>query len=240
MKSFFSIRYEELPEQLPIFPLGGVILLPHGRYPLTIFEPRYLQLVFDALATPERMIGMVLPQLRSGDGRRGDLFSSADEEAGLSDTVPVYSVGCAGRITSMSETEDNRLLIGLDGVIRFRIAEELPFVKAYRRVRPQWSDYRGDMVPEILLDQGRSIDRKRLILALKRFFSLHGIEAEWEAIEHTTDARLVTSLSMICPFEDIEKQALLESDSLITRAELLTNLLEMAALTGDSPESLKH
>ena len=170
MKSFFSIRYEELPTELPIFPLSKVVLLPNGSLPMTIFEPRYLQMIFDALATPERMIGMVLPQISHSPASGEDAGDPEGNLGTVSDSTPVYSIGCAGRITSMSETEDNRLLIGLDGIIRFRIAEELPFIKAYRRVRPVWADFRGDMIPEILVNQTNTIDRNRLTRALKRFF----------------------------------------------------------------------
>ena len=241
MKSFFSVRYEELPPQLPIFPLAGALLLPHGRLPLNIFEPRYLQLIFDALATPERMIGMVLPHSLQA-GHETDLLmeNSSDREIPLPDTAPIYPIGCAGRITTMNENDDGRVMIGLEGVIRFRISEELPFTKAYRRIIPEWSAYRADMIPELVVNQATKIDRKRLIVALRKFFAMHGIDAEWESIDHTPDSRLVTSLSMICPFEDVEKQALLESPNLFTRSELLTNLIEMAVLSGDGSEVLKH
>ncbi|MDI9408756.1 MAG: LON peptidase substrate-binding domain-containing protein [Candidatus Pacebacteria bacterium] len=240
MKSFFSVRFDELPPQLPIFPLAGALLLPHGRMPLTIFEPRYLQLIFDALATPERMMGMVLPHSPPNPPVGAAEASIHAEEAHLSDAVPIYPIGCAGRITSMTEGDDGRVLIILEGVIRFNIAEELPFTKAYRRVSASWSPYRADMIPELVVNQSTKIDRKKLTQALRKYFTLHGIDAEWEAIDHTPDNRLVNSLAMICPFEDVEKQALLESPTLLTRAELITNLLEMAVLSGDTSEAIKH
>src|ERR1700730_7005567 len=116
-----------LPLILPIFPLTGVLLLPRGRLPLNIFEPRYLAMTRDALAG-ERVIGMVQPS----DPRVGG------------DNPPVYPTGCAGRITSFSETEDGRFLIALTGISRFRIREELPLLEGYRRVVPGGSAFAGD------------------------------------------------------------------------------------------------
>src|ERR1700756_4926005 len=106
----------ELPSVLPIFPLAGVLLLPRGRLPLNIFEPRYLAMTRDALAG-ERMIGMVQPT----------------DPRVVGENPPVYPTGCAGRITSFSETDDGRFLITLTGVSRFRIREELPLLEGYRR-----------------------------------------------------------------------------------------------------------
>ena len=106
-----------LPAILPIFPLTGVLLLPRGRLPLNIFEPRYLAMTRDALAG-ERLMGMVQPSDPAASGRN----------------PPVYPTGCAGRITSFSETEDGRFLITLTGISRFRIREELSLLEGYRRV----------------------------------------------------------------------------------------------------------
>ena len=203
-----------LPSILPIFPLTGVLLLPRGRLPLNIFEPRYLAMTRDALAS-ERLIGMVQP--------------SDPRVAG--DNPPVYRTGCAGRITSFSETDDGRFLITLTGISRFRIREELPLLEGYRRVVPEWRDFARDLTS----DDEPSFDRDRLLRGLRAYFQHHRIEADWDAITSVGGERLVTSIAMICPFEPSEKQALLEAPDLDERARLLTAIVEMAALNQPRP-----
>jgi Lon protease-like protein len=198
-----------LPSTLPIFPLTGVLLLPRGRLPLNIFEPRYLAMTRDSLAG-ERLIGMVQP--------------SDPEPSGAN--PPVYPTGCAGRITSFSETEDGRFLITLTGVSRFRIREELPLLQGYRRVVPEWREFARDLES----DDDPGFDRQRLMRGLRSYFQQHQISADWDAITAVPGERLITSIAMICPFEPSEKQALLEAGSLDERARLLTAIVEMAVL----------
>jgi uncharacterized protein len=202
-----------LPTTLPIFPLPGVLLLPHGRLPLRIFEPRYLAMTRDALAG-ERLIGMVQPN--------DPIVSDANP--------PVYPIGCAGRITSFTETDDGLFLITLTGISRFRIREELPLLEGYRRVVPEWTDFARDLEA----DENSGFDRDRLIRGLKGFFQHHQISADWDAIASTPVDRLVTSIAMMCPFEPSEKQALLEASDLDDRARLLTAIVEMAVLNRSS------
>jgi uncharacterized protein len=216
----FALSFEQLPKTLPIFPLTGVLLLPRGRLPLNIFEPRYLAMTQAALAA-ERMIGMIQPQ--SGAGDAGE--------------PPIYRTGCAGRITSFSETDDGRYLITLVGVARFDIAEELPHDGLYRRVAPDWMPYRGD------LDEPTTpaaIDRPTLLAALKRFFERCAIAADWPAVEATPEERLVTTVAMTCPFAPSEKQALLEAANGAARARLLVTLIEMAAHGGEAADGARH
>jgi uncharacterized protein len=202
-----------LPTTLPIFPLPGVLLLPHGRLPLRIFEPRYLAMTRDALAG-ERLIGMVQPN-----------------DPAVSDAnPPVYPIGCAGRITSFTETDDGLFLITLTGISRFRIRQELPLLEGYRRVVPEWADFARDLEA----DENAGFDRDRLIRGLKGFFQHHQISADWDAIASTPVDRLVTSIAMMCPFEPSEKQALLEASDLDDRARLLTAIVEMAVLNRSS------
>jgi uncharacterized protein len=210
----FEVSAEALPADLPIFPLTGVLLLPRGRLPLNIFEPRYLAMVRDALGAPLRLIGMIQPQEGAGD-------------AGV---PPLYHIGCAGRISEFAETDDGRYLITLTGVARFAVADELPREQLYRRVRPDWTSY-----PDDLEAASGSVERKRLLQALKPFFARHGITAEWPAIEATADERLVTTAAMIAPLAPAEKQALLEARDLVERARLLTALLEMAVASQVEP-----
>ena len=198
-----------LPPILPIFPLAGVLLLPRGRLPLNIFEPRYLAMTRDALGG-ERLIGMVQPT----------------DPRVVGDNPPVYPTGCAGRITSFSETDDGRFLIVLTGVSRFRIREELPLSQGYRRVVPEWGEFARDLESEAQ----SGVDRDRLLRGLRTYFQQHKIEADWDAITSVPDERLVTSIAMVCPFEPNEKQALLEASALDERASLLTTIIEMAVL----------
>lgn len=209
--SMFRPGFEELPRVIPIFPLPGVLLLPGGRLPLNIFEPRYLAMVRDALAG-ERAIGMIQPREEAAD-------VGADVGA-----AKVYETGCLGRITAFSETDDGRYLITLTGLIRFEVTRELPPLEGYRRVTAGYDRFRRD------LEDGppRDIDRTRLLNTLGGYFEAEGIEIDWKAIEEAGDAALVTWLAMLCPFAAPEKQALLEAMSLAERASAMTAIMEMA------------
>jgi Lon protease-like protein len=214
----FHPRLADLPEEIAVFPLPGALLLPQGRLPLNIFEPRYLAMTLDALANG-RMFGMVQPDARSPKGPTGP---------GL------YRVGCLGRLSSFSETEDGRLLITLTGLIRFRIAEELPLAAGgYRRVRADYADFAADLAVEA---EPPALDRAELLAALRPYFRARGIEANWEAVEQTADSMLVTTLAMVCPFEVPEKQALLEAPDGMERARMLVALMRMGAAANAPPE----
>jgi Lon protease-like protein len=205
------------PEVLPIFPLTGTLLLPRGRLPLNIFEPRYLAMVRDALGG-ERLIGMVQPSEPQDDNRGPRGAGGANP--------PVYPIGCAGRVTQFSEADDGRFLVTLTGVSRFRITEELPLLSGYRRIVPDWSPFEHDRdVPET-----PEFDRARLIRGLQSYFAQRQLSADWSAVEKAPSEHLVTSLAMACPFAPSEKQALLEAPDLVERAKLLTTLVEMAAV----------
>ena len=205
-----------LPDILPIFPLSGAVLLPRSRLPLHVFEPRYLAMIDDVLGTQGRMIGMIQPSVET-DKTKDAL-------------PPIYSVGCAGRITSFAETEDGRLMIGLTGVCRFEVKEELRQQNPYRQVLPIWEKFLGDMTEP----QDVAVDHDRLAEVLKPYFKAQSIEADWATIEDMSDETLISTLVMICPFEPNEKQALLEAPDLATRASMLMTLLEMASVpSGD-------
>ena len=203
----FHPRLADLPTEIAVFPLTGALLLPRGRLPLNIFEPRYLAMTMDALGQG-RLFGMVQPDAR-GKAAQG-----------------LYRIGCLGRISSFSETDDGRLLITLIGVARFRILEELPLAAGgYRRVRADYTDF----VTDLLEAEPPPLDRPALLGALKPYFLARGIEANWDAVEQTPDALLVTMLAMVCPFDPPEKQALLEAAEGSERAEMLVALLRMGA-----------
>jgi len=204
----FHPRLEDLPRVLPIFPLPGTLLLPTGKLPLNIFEPRYLALVQDCLAWG-RIFGMIQPS--------GPAAAAGDEP-------PLFDTGCGGRISAFSEIDDGCLMITLTGVCRFHVSEELAGTRGYRRVAADWAPFAADLddEPEFLFD------RKRLLEALRPYLKLHSMELNWRVIESASDFALTTSLCMACPFEPREKQALLECPDVDQRALILTTLVEMA------------
>jgi len=200
---------EELPAVIPIFPLAGVLLLPGGRLPLNIFEPRYLEMTQDAMAS-QRIIGMIQP---------ADPHSRDFEPK-------IYETGCAGLVTEFKETADNRILITLTGVCRFEVAIELPREELlYRRVTARYQSYTCDLIQENAI----ALDRDHLILALRKFFETRGIKADWSAIDDLCNEDLMTSFAMACPFGPSEKQALLECRETSERSAMFQTLLEMAA-----------
>lgn len=216
----FRPAFEDLPEEIPIFPLPGALLLPGGRLPLNIFEPRYLAMAFDALAEA-RMIGIIQPLTPEPDP--------------VSTGAALYEIGCAGRIVSFAETGDGRLLITLGGVGRFRLAGELAEVKGYRRARADWTAFRDDLegYAQPVIDRTALLDRLRVFLEAK------GIDADLRALDDADDGQLVTSLAMMCPFEAQEKQALLEAADLGEVSRTMMVLMEMA-LGENGASAAKH
>ena len=212
----FEPEFSELPQQIPLFPLSGALLLPGGRLPLNIFEPRYLSMMRDAMAQPHRLIGMIQ--------------SRDDNEEGS-----LYHVGCAGRISSYSETDDGRMLITLSGTSRFRLLSCENVEDGYHLARVTWTEFKADLT----LTEAQ-IDRDQLIDVLRNYFKLKGYTVDWDHIQDCEDERLVSTLSMICPFEVSEKQALLESPDLAARAELLVAILEMASHSEHDEQGAKH
>jgi Lon protease-like protein len=213
-----SYRVEtDIPEQVPVFPLSGALLLPGAQLPLNIFEPRYLAMFDDAMSS-NRLIGVIQPALvgsKTGKGPVEDLCR----------------VGCLGRITSFAETGDGRYVITLGGVCRFRIGDELEQGdKPYRMCRI--SAFFGDLEAG---DQGANVDRKALLDSFKAYLEANDLEADWSSVEQASTESLVNSLSMMSPYGPAEKQALLEADSLKVRAETLIAITEIA-LARDSDD----
>ena len=252
--SVFDPELRDLPDIIPVFPLTGVLLLPGATLPLNIFEPRYIAMI-DATMANGRLIGMVQPkQPNPRDNAGGDDFAGAgDAEFGdQDDSEPVaapaantngpalYNTGCVGRIVQFEETEDGRYIIIIKGLSRFRIEKEMPLDQGgFRQVKADWAPYAGDL--EQLADNPSSLlDRDRLIPSLRQYFDLHGLSADWDAIERTPDDRLVMTLCMICPFAPGEKQALLEAPDLSARADIMQALIAMAAHENDDATAIRH
>lgn len=211
-----------LPQTLAIFPLEGALLLPHGQLPLHIFEPRYRNMIEEALGN-SRMLGMIQPRVA--------------QQNPVPDQADIFETGCAGRIVSFAETDDGRFMITLKGVCRFKVNRELPLFRGFRRIIPDYLAFRNDLEPAS--DEG--IDRGRLLSAARAFLMLKNIACDWQAAETASTQALVTSLAMSCPFEPEEKQALLECNDLTGRCQLLISLFEMAMLTADGPPpSTRH
>ena len=212
---------DALPREIPIFPLAGALLLPRGQMPLNIFEPRYLAMIHDAL-DGDQLIGMIQPRWA--------------EQQDPCDRPDVYGTGCVGQIVSNRETDDGRILVTLSGLIRFEVDEELPLLNGYRRVAARYDRFAGDLGEPTQ----NVIDRPRLMLALRAWLSAREITADWSTIEETPDERLITVLSMTCPFEPNEKQALLESPDLHERSRVMTALIEMSLMGGDEAPMGRH
>lgn len=203
--SFDTETINELPETVPVFPLEGVLLLPRGQLPLNIFEPRYLQMFEDALAKG-RLLGVVQP------------YGDESGAEGL------QKVGCLGRISSFSETDDGRMIVSLTGVARFAIAEELNVVTPYRQIRADYRPYESDLIADV---GSIDVNRDGVLDVLKRYLDANGMEADWPAIESSNNEALVNSLCIISPYGPQEKQAMLEAATLGERAEILIALTEM-------------
>ncbi len=209
----------DLPETIPIFPLPGALLLPRARLPLNIFEPRYLAMLEDTLKTPHRLIGMVQPVVPP----------EGQETSGAA--VRLHRIGCAGRVTAFQETEDGRYLITLSGVSRFRLGEKQEGFTPYLRADVDWSDFDRDL-GRAEADPG--FDRPEFLKVLARFFDTAQLSSDWDSLKEAGVELLINSLSILCPFEPEEKQALLEAPTLATRRETLVTLMEFALRsTGD-------
>ena len=218
----FHSRLEDLPREFAVFPLTGVLMLPRGKLPLNIFERRYLAMTMDSLATG-RMFGMIQPDPNGGSPNGSD---EASDEQGL------YRVGCLGRVSSFSETEDGRLLVTLTGLVRFTVASEIAGHRGYRRVRADFARFIEDLE---LNRPAVEIAREKLLAALRGYFARRNVDANWDAIRVLSDDGLVITLAMACPFEAVEKQALLEAATDADRAATLLALLQMGAAGPDLP-----
>ena len=215
--SKFTIENNNLPKDLPVFPLQGALLLPGGVLPLNIFEPRYIQMVKDTLATNHRLIVMTLPLPEKSNGSE------------------IYKLACAGKLISFEETLDGRFLISLSGIIRCKLLDTLEEKGGYRRMKVDFTDYLSDMRPNDI-----KIERNGFFKTLRSYFDMKGLSADWKAIEKCEDEKLITTLAMLCPFSDAEKQTLMEANSLNERAKLMKVILEMSIFGSGDQNVKKH
>jgi Lon protease-like protein len=211
----------DLPGTIPIFPLPGALLLPRGQMPLNIFEPRYLEMIDDALRDGHRLIGMIQPDTA---------------QTGTEDKPSLFKVGCVGRMTQLAETGDGRYLVQLTGVARFRVEAELDVATSYRQCRVTYAPFADDFIAR---KGEENVDRKALLGALSAFLKANDLKADWEGIENAPNEALVNALAMMSPYGPAEKQALLEAPDLKTRAEILVAVTEIelakASTEGETP-----
>ena len=210
------LKSADLPETIPVFPLPGALLLPRSRLPLHLFEPRYLQMLEDTLKTRQRLIGMIQPNPRPGS------------------ESTLHTIGCAGRVSQFSETEDGRYMITLAGVSRFRVTREVEGFTPYRKCDVSWNGFERDL-GRCETDPG--FDRVAFLDLLQKLFDHRQMSTDWETLKQADDELMINSLSMLLDFEPEEKQALLEAPSLSTRRETLITLIEFALRGGDTEET---
>jgi Lon protease-like protein len=209
-----SFSLADLPETIPVFPLPGALLLPRARLPLNIFEPRYLAMLEDALKTPHRLIGMIQPVVSA---------------IAPDDRPRLHQIGCAGRVTALQETDDGRYLITLSGICRFRLLGLEDGFAPYLRGRTDWSAFERDLGRA---EDDPRFDRPAFIETLARFFASAQLSSDWDSMKEADVELLVNSLSILCPFDPEEKQALLEAPTLTDRRETLATLMEFALRSG--------
>jgi uncharacterized protein len=206
-----------LPDVIPIFPLGGAVLLPRAQLPLNIFEPRYVAMTRDVMAT-HRIIGMVQPT--NGGARPA-----------------VYPVGCAGRISAAEDSQDGRIMLTLSGLKRFHIVEELATTTPYRQVRIDYTGFEhDDSDAHVLIGDTRI----HLLDRMHDYLKALGLDADWTAIEKANDDMLVSALTMLCPFENAEKQALLEAPKVQDRAQVLMTLMAFVTQSQSGSPPVRH
>lgn len=201
-------RESDLPNTIPVFPLGGALLLPGGQMPLNIFEPRYLAMVDSALST-DRLIGIIQPALDGSQKQDGE--------------PELCEIGCCGRLSGLQESGDGRYLITLSGICRFRVVEELATTDSFRRC--QISPFLADLTEG---DDAENVDRDLLLKTFRQFLEANDMETDWDSIARAGNDVLVNSLSMLSPYGPAEKQALLEAEDLKTRADTLIAITQMA------------
>ncbi len=202
-RSPFMQSLDQLPDTLPIFPLANAVVLPGGFLPLNIFEPRYLNMLQDAIES-HRLIGMIQP--------RDD-----------SDKPELFQVGCAGRITRYEETPDGRLEIVLTGLSRFRVIEELSTTRGYRLVKPDWSGFAADFAEA---EEPGTQEKTEFNSALKGYLDKKEMQADWKWLVKMSSEQLTNSLVSVLPLSDTDKQLLIETDTLAHRMRAFTAILE--------------
>ncbi len=205
-----------LPMRVPLFPLPGAILFPRSQLPLHIFEPRYREMVREAIDGGGGHIGMIQPQSAERDG----------------DSPSLYSVGCAGEIVGVEELEDGRFNIVLNGTNRFRLVSEVDLGTTYRNADVDVAAF-DDREPDPLgLAQRSEVEREA-----RRLGDALGLVVDWTAVGRLDDEMLVNAIAQVAPFDVSAKQVLLEAGTLDDRADLLVQLMQFLRLSQSGIET---
>ena len=200
------MQKKDLPKEIPVFPLSNFIIFPKTTVPLNIFEPRYLDMVNDAIKS-NKLIGMIQPKTSNYQ----------------LDIPSLHEVGCLGKITTFRETEDGRILIELKGIIRFRNLEEIKGNKKYRILKVDFSDYYNDL--EEQKEEIKFSDLELIFKGLKSLFEKKGFIINWKSLEKQSLDETINALAMASPFSLEEKQILLESVNLNIRKQKISEIL---------------
>ncbi len=216
-----TVPSKELPEILPVFPLTGTLLLPGTTLPLHIFEPRYRNMIEDALGA-DKVFGMIQPFAPQNDNRP---LPGTEKE-----TPELYRVGCAGYIEEWKKAPDGRYMIQLRGLNRFRSEKELPLHRGYRRVKANYEVFADSNAQEEW-----HCDRAAVRRALEEYAYAQGLEVQLSEIDRIEDIELVNGLAVALPLHPAEKQALLEAPSLGERQVILLDLLKLGGASDLSP-----
>ena len=208
-----------LPEEIPIFPLSNFIIFPDTTVPLNIFEPRYIQMIDDSMKA-DRMIGMIQPK------------KSLNKEK-----PALFKVGCLGKITSFNETDDGRYLVIINGVSRFNIDKEIETNKLYRTCVVNYEKYNQDLDSEVEKFPLKDLDK--IFKNLKNLFEKKGFLVDWSNLKKEDFSNTLNTLSMASPFSLEEKQVLLETKDLNTRKLRLEEILNTYMLDDFSNKTLQ-
>ena len=212
---------DSLPNEIPLFPLSGVLLLPNAKLPLNLFEPKYLAMCEDVLKSTDRLIGMIQPS------------TNPKLKNGLR---KFHKIGCAGRLVSFNETKDGRYLITLEGISRYKLENIVDGFFPYTKGTVSWNKYSDDLKkPKI----DKNFNRSKFLSLLAQYFDAAKLSSDWSSLKDAEEELLINSLSMLCPFEPEEKQALLEAGNLEQRRETLITLMEFSLQGGTDEGTLQ-
>ena len=214
IKKLFQINPKDIPNSIPIFPLDNVLLLPFGKLPLNIFEERYIKMTFDSLKN-HKMIGIIQPKNNNNE---------------------LFQMGCIGKITSYIETSDYRLVLNLEGLCRFVLNDRNMTPNGYYQATINCDDYLND-----LLDEEPNIDRSSLIQKYSNYFKMKKLEIDKEVLSETSNQQILSTLTMLAPFNKIDKQAILESSNIYERINTINSILDLntfQVVSRDNPNQL--
>ena len=200
IKKLFKVDISNIPDSIPIFPLDNVLLLPFGKLPLNIFEERYIKMTLDSLKN-HKMIGIIQPKNNNNE---------------------LFQMGCIGKITSYIETSDYRLVLNLEGVCRFVLKERNLTPRGYYQASISCEDYAND-----LMDVEPHIDRNSLIQKYSNYFKMKKLEIDKEVLSETSNQQILSTLTMLAPFNKIDKQAILESPNIHERINTINSILDL-------------